>query len=132
MRKDDLHDIEHFYHALPKDALMMSSTGVAHGFDTLRFGEHFHQKGGDRTSPVAEISQGGVQFLVFSGREREWIKEVEHTAQRYEARVTMVRHWNWTPWGKLFPCNREFLLSLLWVPAEPLSAMEILARAASD
>jgi len=112
---------------------MMSSTGVAHGYDVLRYGESFHRKkDGCGDYPVMEITKGGVQFLVTSERERAWIEEVEHSPQRHVARQTIVREWNWTRWKNITPKNREFMLSLLWVPADPLSAMEILAIAASD
>jgi len=127
---DELHDAEHFVDALPEDAMMMSRTGTAHGYDHLRFGEKWANEGKDPGRPIAQINRTGVQMLVMSDREKAWIAEVAEDNTRWVARKKIVRKSNFTPWPKIGERNREFLLSLFWIPAEPLTAMEIIARMA--
>lgn len=124
---DDYSKTHHWDDTLPHEAIQMSRVGFAKGYDTFRFGEDH-----DYLIPVAEISKGGVQFTVWSDREKAWINEMEDYSSRKLARIEMVRKWNWTSWAELFPINREFLLSLLWIPEDPFTAMEILARATVD
>lgn len=117
----------HFEQATPEEAILMSRKGLAKGHDIT-----YCVEGEDFTTVTAEITRAGVQFLTFSDPEREWIKEMEkHPGRRYE-RIEIVRGWNWTSWDDLLPINREYLLSLLWIPEDPFTAMEILAKAASD
>ena len=129
-QSEGLHDAEHFVDALPEDAMMMSRTGTAHGYDHLRFGLKWESEGKNPGRPIAQINKAGVQLLVISDRERDWIAEVQEDSTRWAAREKMVRQWNFTPWPELADANREFLLSLFWIPAEPLTAMEIIARMA--
>ena len=128
----ELHDAYHFEDALPEDAIIMSGTGTAHGYGILRWGQEFHNEHADTEYPVAQIDKLGVQLLVVSDAERRWLRDVEIDHKRLEAREKMVRRWNWTLWRDVCPRNHEFLLSLLWIPAEPLSAMEIIARMADQ
>jgi hypothetical protein len=124
---DDYSKTYHWDDTLPDEAVLMSRTGRAKGYDPLRFGEDHSY-----LIPVAEITATGVQFLIWSDREKAWIEEVESYSTRKHARMEMVRKWNWTSWEELLPINHEFLLSLLWIPEDPFTAMEILARATAD
>ena len=119
-------DSRHYEDTLPEEAIMMSRRGRAKGYDLLRYGDGY----GDLSEPIVEITKKGVQFLVDSATEKAWLTEVENSPARYKARKEMIRKWNWTSWEDLLPINREFLLSLLWIPVDPYNAMEILARAA--
>jgi len=123
--RTDYDENRHFEIALPEEALMMSRRGKAKGFDISDYCESY----GRDTSPIVEISKKGVQLLVVTAREKEWLEEVAADAERLSARKALILKWNWTSWDDLSPINREFLHSLLWIPVDPCNEMEILARA---
>jgi hypothetical protein len=117
----------HFEQATPEEALLMSRKGLAKGYDTV-----YRTEDDDYTRLVVEITHAGVQLLTRSHQQQEWINEMEAHPTRLRARIDMVHNWNWTSWDDLLPINREYLLSLLWIPEDPFTAMEILAKAASE
>lgn len=123
-------DGTHFLDALPEEALRMSSVGVAYGYDLLRWGEQWHRDGKDECPPAVKATTGGVQFLVLSEQEKRWLLEVEHDSVRFEARRLIVYKNNWCSWITMGDDDRNFLLSLLWIPEDPLTPLEILAKMA--
>lgn len=112
----------------PEEAMEMSRTGTAEGFDPLRYGEKWAAEGKDPGNPLFRINKRGVQRLVLSDAQKEWIKEVEHDVVRWRARTALVKKRNFTPWREVSEQNRDYLLSLLWIPKDPLTPMEIIAR----
>jgi len=128
LSEDDYENLAvHFQHTLPEEAMQMSHTGSALGYDIERYNLHPDYQ---EMLPVAQITNLGVQFLVKSEEEKRWQNEVSREPHRHIIRGQMIREWNFTPWVDLTPRNREFLLGLLWIPDDPLTAMEILAKAA--
>ena len=129
---EDRHDPSQFVDCLPEEAMLMSSCGTAHGYDVFRYGEQWLRDGNDPGGPIAQISEKGVQILVMSDAQVAWINDPgvsgEARARRAEARRTMVLGFNFTNWGELSEENREYLLSLHWIPDKALSAMEIIAK----
>lgn len=119
-------EARHYEIALPEEALMMSRQGRAKGYDVQWWGD----KEPSGSPPIVEITEDGVQFMLENDAQKRWLKEVEGDQVKFAARKEMIRRWNWTSWKDLFPINREFLLSLLWIPVDPYTEMEILARAA--
>jgi hypothetical protein len=115
----------HYWDLLPEEAITMSRRGKAKGYDIHRYGVNTNYV---PEILVAEINRKGVQFLVLGDGEKKYLAEVEHDATRYKARRELIRQSNWILWGDLLPVNREFLLSLLWIPVDPYNAMEVLAR----
>lgn len=120
-------DGHHYADALPKEAMLMSRCGVANGYDFLRFGERWNNEGLDRGIPIVQIDKDGVQLLVLSDKQREWIAENGIDEKRASLRRKICRAHNYAQWVDLTPHNHEFLLSLHWVPAEPYTAMEVIA-----
>lgn len=120
-------DGHHYADALPEEAMQMSKCGVANGYDDLRYGVRWADEGLDPGRPVVQIDKRGVQLLVMSDDQKAWIQEAEADLKRWERRRKIVRKVNLTRWEDLPPINREYLLSLHWVPAEPYTAMEIIA-----
>lgn len=117
---------QHYADALPEEAIMMSQRGKAKGYDDFWWGPDFR----GNLPAIVEISEKGVQWLILNDAEKAWLAEVENEPTRQQARREMIHNWNWTSWEDLLPINREFLLSLMWIPVDPYNAMEILARAA--
>lgn len=127
LREEVEREGHHYADALPEDAMLMSRMGVANGYDFLRYGERWDREGLDPGNPIIQISKEGVQLLVLSDDQRAWIAAVESDPKRWERRKQICRTRNFVLWHDLTPANREFLLSLHWVPAEPYTAMEVLA-----
>lgn len=110
----------------------MSSVGRAEGFDDMRFGLKRAIEGSNPQYPVARINSKGIQYLVKSDKEKEWLGEVAYNSREWKSRLSVVRAQNFTTWDNLTPSNRDYLLSLLWIPVQPYSAMEIIARMANQ
>jgi hypothetical protein len=117
----------HYADTLPHDAMEMSKAGVAHGYETLRFGMYWNDQELDPGTPVIQIDADGVQLLILSDDQKKWINTEEIDEKRHELRRKIVRAWNYTRWEHVTPANHEYLLTLHWVPAEPYTAMEIIA-----
>lgn len=128
---EDDFDVEreghHYADALPKEAMLMSRSGVADGYDFLRFGERWNNEGLDRGKPIVQIDKDGVQLLVLSDKQREWIAETGTDEKKAAFRRKICRAHNYVRWTDVTPLNNEFLLSLHWVPSEPYTAMEVIA-----
>ena len=116
--------------ALPEEAIEMSRTGVAFGYDIMRWGEKAAQDGNDFTEPVVRATARGVQFLVLSDKERTWVEKAGRDRLVRKARREVIRQRNWRAWDKLSEGDRDFVLSLLWVPDEPITPLEVLAKMA--
>jgi len=131
---------EHYVHCLPLESAGLSSTGRAVGFDLLRWGESFHSRGAVWANPIAIASQAGIEFLLKSSFELRFIKghnddeqglaSVSDWKQRI-ARRRIVDRKNFFIWQNVTGLNEDFILSLHWVPEDPISALEALAMAAN-
>jgi len=124
------YDGVHFLDALPEEAMAMSGNGIAIGFDLLRWGERWHKEGRDTCPPVVRIDEQGVQFLVMTNTQKAWVDDPNISEDRRKIRRKALLKHNWRSWLTLGEDDRNYLLSLLWVPEEPLTPLEILAKMA--
>ena len=120
----------HSQHFLPLEAVQMSRTGRALGFDLFRFGEKYEAAGRNEL-PVLLATISGVDCLFRTEAEKRWRDEdAGNVRGRYSARQRILDDWNWTPWDRLTIPNKAFAYSLLWVPEHSLGPLEILASMA--
>lgn len=124
--KQPFEESAHYANALPEEALMMSRRGRAKGYDDFWWGSKFS----GNLPAIVEISHSGVQWRMPSDAEKAWLEAVNSDVPRYRARSKSLHNYHFTRWNDLHPINHEFLLSLTWIPVDPLNAMEVLAKAA--
>ena len=124
--KEPYEEAQHYEDATPEEAIMMSRRGQAKGYDPEIFG----RKWTSEIPVLCVATKRGVQWKRMSEAQKEWLKEVDDDPVRRKAREELIRRKNWTSWEDVTPANREFLMSLLWIPVDPYTEMEILARAA--
>ena len=125
-----------YLHCTPLEAVALSKSGKALGYDLLRWGEKWHEEGFDDGFLVAIASSGGIRYHPVTQREKDWIEDVDRADLDRNgiaaARRRYIEARNFFPWGTLTRFNKDFILSLLWVPEEPMSPLEALAAQASD
>lgn len=125
---------EQYLHCMPLEAVTLSKSGKALGYDLLRWGERFHAEGNDSGFVAATATAAGILFHVQNQLERNWVNDVERDdpdrGRTMAARRRFIESRNFYPWQALTGLNKDFVLSLLWIPEEPLSPLEALAQAA--
>ena len=123
-----------YLNVLPQEAANMSRNGVAAGIELLRFGEKWHARTDDPV--VAKFyTSGKIQFKQLTEDEKKLVAYPEHRetptqSKERKQRVAIVLRNNEFWWSRLYWYQRDYLLSLYWVPEEPKSPLEMLAAAA--
>lgn len=119
-----------YTHCKPLEAVSLSQTGKAYGFDLSRYGMHSYE------SPVlhaATAYKTGIQFLFGSDLENKFIWEDPELGTRgATTRSSYVSAKNFFLWDSLPRFNRDFIDSLLWVPEIPMTPLAVLATALND
>ena len=138
-----------FTSCLPDEAARMSSTGIAVGVDLMFYGESYYLKNSgtfdDPGERVVAMSNGRiVRYMLETGVERKLYysisrpthtlddDELEIYQQRKDRVRCRIRKINTYPWEELTDMNRDYLLSLLWLPEKLMSPLEILANVVGD
>ena len=124
-----------YIHCTPLEAITFSKNGKALGYELLRWGEKHHKAGKDDGFIAAIGTAGGVQLLIRHPLEKSWIDGDPRDREAWrgrKSRAKVIELQNFFPWRTLSGLNKDYIFSLLWVPEEPVSALEALARAASD
>ena len=122
-------DVNMFLHALPAEAINYSRDGVAVGIDLLPYGEEFHRIHGHPGTLIAIANRDAVRWKKVSQEERDaWFTENRERHRLGEERRHRQPPWNiWIPWDQLSEENYDYLMTLLWLPRDPYSSLEMLA-----
>lgn len=121
-----------YAHILPWDAARMSHSGVALGYDLLRWGE---SERGDPEMVIARASVTHFEFMVMTDVEKKFLYGIRWDARNRGEQVRrsqVIENLNKKPWDKLDEQQRNFALSLMWVPEQPKSPLEMLAMQLED
>ena len=120
-----------YIHCTPLDAVQLSRTNRALGYDLLRWGEKYSSDrfGDDNDEHVAIALPTGVFFLVGSELEEQFIRSsADSQPERgVGARKQYVQAKNFFLWESLTRFNEDFIQSLFWIPEIPVSSLEALA-----
>lgn len=121
-----------YAHILPWDAARMSHNGVALGYDLLRWGENDR---GDPEMVIARATVSHFEFMVMTNVERKFLHSIGWDARNRGEQIRrrrIIEELNKKPWDELDEQQRNFALSLMWVPEQPKSPLEMLAMQLED
>lgn len=147
-----------YEHLLPWESARLSETGVAVGYEPLRFGEAHATESGDVDGLATLIATATVKDVTFQRElklERKAYADAfdnhdlraqlgipldgalnsDHRRKLRLRRRALQRRMdagNTILWENLTRTNREYLLSLLWLPEKPVSPLMALARSLED
>jgi hypothetical protein len=117
-----------YEHLTPQQVAALSRSGIALGYEPLRWGEEFENSmGGD--GAIARATQAAVQIMHWDESDRDFIygnnKKMGGTSWQRRGYVEAKQ---WRPWKTLPKHDLDYMLSLVWVPEEPMAPLEALAR----
>lgn len=113
----------------PLDAVGLSRSGKAMGYDLTYWGLDFMGKN-DHAPVIAVATPDVVKFDRLTSLENGYIGRPggsETARHAYDRRVAEVDRINTIAWNDLNQTNRDYLMSLLWVPEDPMNPLEALA-----
>lgn len=118
----------------PDEVCNLSKTGLIVGYELLRWGEAFHEQGGDAGFMAAVANKYAVGAAFLDDNDKSFVKgsgvgDDWKLRRRREGYVTARR---FRPWSMLHRFDRDYLMSLLWLPEVPLSPLEALGRMANE
>lgn len=120
--------MECYQHCTPLDAVALSKDDEAWGYDLLRWGEEYHIKGEGQGFVAARANKAGLWILFKGSLERDFINDRTLNPDiSWRRRTEYINAKNFHPWGTITGANYDFIMSLLWVPSEPVSPLEQLA-----
>lgn len=110
----------------PFEAATLSKTGIALGYEPLRWGEEMENA--HDGCHIAIATPVAVQMTNWMDTERDYVYgDNEVLGGNATQRRRYVQAKQWRPWKALSQQDRDFMLSLVWVPEEPRSPLEALA-----
>ena len=122
-------DAAQYLQLVPQEAACLSRNGLAWGIEVARWGTENH------SAQVARANDWAVQLLLKSEESRQYLnpeKDKPWVGREYGCRVAYLEARSWHPWRTLEGSQLDYLLSLLWIPEEPMSPLEALAQAMRD
>lgn len=115
-----------YEHFTPLEVAYLSRDRVAMGYDILRWGEST-ENSYDAT-PIALATPIAVKFDRWSSEDANFVySDCEKVGATPSIRSKYISAKVWVPWKDLSTTDRDFALSLVWVPADPMTPLEALA-----
>lgn len=115
-----------YEHLSPIEVAQLSRSGAAIGYEPFRWGEKAERL--LDLPPVAHATAIAVKFDRWSETDVKFVySDSQNVGSTSSIRSKYLSAKMWIPWESLSYTDRNYALSLIWVPEEPMAPLEALA-----